>query len=98
MLHLDHGMCSWLGPNYPEWGQARVRTGLRGHRLVRGGKDLPVGSKPVRLRWPQAEPDDTYERLSSSLVGDSLHLGRYGLDAAVGQPGGLGRLMQASGV
>ena len=35
---------------------------------------MPVGSKPVRLRWPQAEPDDTYERLLGSLVGEARRI------------------------
>ena len=33
------------------------RAGLQRGSLVRGGKDLLVGSKAVRLRWPQAQPD-----------------------------------------
>ena len=46
--------------------------------LVRGGKDLLVGSKPVRPRWPQAKPDDIYERLSGWLVGDPSALAGNG--------------------
>ena len=54
--------------------------------LVRGGKDLPVGSKPVRLHWAQAEPDDTYERLSGSLVGNPSALVGMGWKPPLASP------------
>jgi hypothetical protein len=62
------------------------RANLQRGSLVRGGKDLLVGSTPVRLRWPQAEPKrQRLGRRSFAMKEASLRSNRPGRrKAAIG--------------